>query len=93
MSTNTLPMDKFETTDYGNMNKIDEIYTKLNEINSQLKNLTKKQNKIDSKIASSLSISTSELCRNLEPVLLGKSVFNYINILSYFYTFYTFFIL
>lgn len=72
ISTIRQPVDESSVTNNGIENQIDDIYTTLQEINSQLKFLTKKQKKIDNQITASLPINTAALCENLEPVLTSK---------------------
>ncbi|VVC44130.1 WD40/YVTN repeat-like-containing domain,Enhancer of mRNA-decapping protein 4, WD40 repeat region,WD40- [Cinara cedri] len=64
------PTDKSEINN-GIVNQIDDIYTCLQDINSQLKWLTKKQKKIDTQISTSLLTNKTAdlLSRNLEPAL------------------------
>ncbi|XP_050529005.1 enhancer of mRNA-decapping protein 4 [Daktulosphaira vitifoliae] len=75
------PIKKIENTSVdinnGIANQIDEIYNCLQEMNSQLKQLTKKQNKIDSQMSSCMmtqSIKKSlvvDICRSMEHNLMG----------------------
>lgn len=62
-------MDKSDT---GFVNQVDDIFACLQDINNQLKWLTKKQKKMDSQISTSLLTNkTVDICRNLEPVLIS----------------------
>lgn len=70
-------MDKSQTTDYRATNQIDEIYTYVKDINSQLKRLTERQEKLD-KDAISLSSSKSDLCKSIETTLTSISSFYFI---------------
>lgn len=71
------PMDKSQTTDYRAKNQIDEIYTYVKDINSQLKWLTERQEKLD-KDAISLSLSKSDICKSIETTLTSISSFYFI---------------
>lgn len=70
MSTIVQPLDKNKTEDSIIESKVDDIHAMVLEINNQLKCITKKQKKIDNQLAS--YTNPADLCRNLEPVLLGK---------------------
>lgn len=78
ISTIRRPLDKSDIIDNGIGGQIDDILTSLQEMNSQLKCISKKQKKIDNQINAAMSINSSSLCANLEPVLMSKSKCNLI---------------
>lgn len=84
----TIPLEKSETTNNGIVNQIDDIYSCLQEINTHLKFLSKKQKQIDSQTSSSVSINTSALCENLEPILMSKYYIKFIYLYTLLTTFY-----
>lgn len=75
------PMDKNETNN-AIMSQFNDINACLQDINSQLKFIVKKQKKTDNQIASSLLMNTTDLCQNIEPVLIS---INLILIFDFFY--------
>jgi len=58
-----------------NANQLDRIYACIQDMNSQLKCLTKNQNQIDN-LSSNLPMNPSELCKILEPVLISTPQLN-----------------
>jgi len=78
ISTIRRPLDKSDIIDNGISGQIDDILTSIQEMNIQLKSISKKQKKIDSQINAAMSINSSNLCANLEPALMSKSKFQLI---------------
>jgi hypothetical protein len=77
ISTITKPPNRSKTiVDIGFVEQINNIRLCLQDINSQLKCLSKKQDQIENKISSSLFTNKTDICRNLEPFLIGTSTFN-----------------
>lgn len=78
MPTVKRDVNNLEAINNGVASKIDDIYTCLQEINNQLKFLTKKQKKIENQLNTVMSMNTahkqitSELIRNLESTLKSK---------------------
>ncbi|XP_029348674.1 enhancer of mRNA-decapping protein 4 isoform X1 [Acyrthosiphon pisum] len=71
ISTIRRPLDKSDLIDNGIGSQIDDILTSLQEMNTQLKCISKKQKKIDNQINAVMSINSSSLCANLEPALMN----------------------
>lgn len=65
-------LDISQTTDHGITKQLDEIYTYVKDINSQLKWLTERQQKIDNDVISS-SLSKSDICKSIETTLTSTS--------------------
>ncbi|XP_025421939.1 enhancer of mRNA-decapping protein 4 [Sipha flava] len=71
ISTITKPPNRSKTiVDIGFVEQINNIRLCLQDINSQLKCLSKKQDQIENKISSSLFTNKTDICRNLEPFLI-----------------------
>lgn len=70
ISTIRRPLDKSDIIDNGISGQIDDILTSIQEMNIQLKCISKKQKKIDNQINAAMSINSSSLCANLEPALM-----------------------
>lgn len=64
------PMNKSEINNEI-INQFNDIHACLQDINSQLKFIVKKQKKTDNQISSSLLMNTTDLCQNIEPVLMS----------------------
>lgn len=75
ISTIRRPLDKSGVIDDRIGIQIDDILTNLQEMNAQLQWISKKQKKIDSQINAAVSMNSSSLCKNLEPVLTSKLSF------------------
>lgn len=73
ISTIRQPLDKSDATDNGNVGQMDDMLIALQEIKTQIKNVSKKQKKIEGQINAAMSINSSSLCSSLEPVLMSKS--------------------
>ncbi|KAL5237019.1 hypothetical protein ACI65C_004429 [Semiaphis heraclei] len=71
ISTIRRPLDKSDIIDNGIGGQIDDILTSLQEMNTQLKCLSKKQKKTDNQINAAMSINSSSLCATLEPALMN----------------------
>jgi hypothetical protein len=74
ISTIRRPLDKSEVIDNRIGIQIDDILTSLQDMNTQLKCISKKQKKLDNQINAAMSMNSSSLCENLEPVLMSKSI-------------------
>uniref|UniRef100_A0A2S2PE80 Enhancer of mRNA-decapping protein 4 n=1 Tax=Schizaphis graminum TaxID=13262 RepID=A0A2S2PE80_SCHGA len=71
ISTIRRPLDKSEVIDNRIGIQIDDILTNLQDMNTQLKCISKKQKKIDNQINAAMSMNSSSLCENLEPILMN----------------------
>lgn len=69
ISTIRRPSDKSGVIDDRIGIQIDDILTNLQEMNAQLQWISNKQTKIDNQINAAVSMNSSSLCKNLEPVL------------------------
>jgi len=80
ISTIRRPLDKSDIIDNGIGGQIDDILTTLQEMNTQLKFISKKQKKIDNQVNAAMSINSSSLCATLEPALMSKYKFQLITL-------------
>ncbi|XP_025194256.1 enhancer of mRNA-decapping protein 4 [Melanaphis sacchari] len=71
ISTIRRPLDKSNAIDNSIGIQMDDILTTLQNMNTQLKCISKKQKKIDNQINAAISMNSSSLCENLEPVLMN----------------------
>ncbi|XP_026817328.1 enhancer of mRNA-decapping protein 4 homolog [Rhopalosiphum maidis] len=71
ISTIRRPLDKSELLDNRIGIQIGDILTSLQDMNTQLKCISKKQKKMDNQINAAMSMNSTSLCENLEPVLMN----------------------